>query len=107
MSSGNEAAFVINEEPRPHDLLDADLAVFIGPRSARNWNDGFLYPFNGVNKPLNLGLSASKTEQAEKADETAYPHTGGIVVHSTISDNCHLTESGDSATLTCDDLTTH
>jgi hypothetical protein len=105
MSSGNEAAFIIHEEPGPHYLFDADFALFVGPRSARNWKDGFFYFLNGINKPVNLGLSASEKEQAEKANEAAYPHTGAIVVHSPISDNCHLSDLGDSITLTCDDLT--
>jgi hypothetical protein len=105
VSSGDEAPFVIHEETSSHNLLNADVASIVGPRSARDRNDGFFYFLGGIYKPIHLGLSVSETEDAEKADEAAFPHTGDIVVHSLISDNCHLSESGDLVTLTCDDLT--
>jgi hypothetical protein len=107
MGRSNEGAFKIHEEASPHNLFNGDLAIVVGPSSAGNRNDGFLHSLDGIDKAISLGVGLTERDKATKNDEADYPHTGDIVVHSPISDNCHLTESRDSVTLTCDDLATH
>jgi hypothetical protein len=108
VSGGDETTLVINKESCPHNLLDADSTTFIGPGSASDWDDGFFDFHNGLNKSIGLGLGLGQTEKTATNDgEADYPHIGTILVHSLISDNCHLAESGDSAMLRCDDLATH